>query len=101
MNAKWHILFCMIGLTSCPELYDLPAVKGTKGYLVGEEVIDPGSLKENTEQLRCIFDALPSDIPGNLHCITNPPESVMRYVRVSTVSSKTVFILTENSSFWK
>ncbi len=29
-------------------------------------------LKTNTEQLGTIFDAQPSELPGNIHCITNP-----------------------------
>jgi len=50
------------------------------------------NLKKNTEQLGSIFDAQPSETPGNLHCITNPSEPVAGYVSICTVASKIQFI---------
>jgi len=50
------------------------------------------SLRTNTEQLGSIFDAQPSQITGNIHCITNPSEQVIGYVSACTVSSKRVYI---------
>ncbi len=58
------------------------------------------NLKKNTEQLGSIFDAQPSQINGNIHCITNPSEPVIGYVSVCTVSSKRVFISNAKLPAW-
>jgi len=50
------------------------------------------NLKKNTEQLGSIFDALPSQINGNIHCVTNPSEPVIGYLSVGSTTSKRIFI---------
>jgi hypothetical protein len=50
------------------------------------------NLKKNTEQLGSIFDALPSEISGNVHNLSNPATPVIGYVSISTVSSKRIYI---------
>jgi len=58
------------------------------------------SLKKNTEQLGSIFDAQPTQLQGNIHCITNPSEPVVGYISVCTVSSKRVFIQSYQLPSW-
>jgi len=58
------------------------------------------NLRKNTEQLGSIFDAQPSQAPGNMHCITNPTEPVVGYVSVCTVTAKTTFIYNYNLPTW-
>src|ERR1700744_2861153 len=41
------------------------------------------NLKKNTEDLGTIFSTQPSEISGNIHCITNPSEPVVGYIRVT------------------
>ena len=46
------------------------------------------NLQANTEQLGSIFDAQPSTITGNIHCITSASDIVLGFVSVSTASTK-------------
>lgn len=50
------------------------------------------NLKKNTEQLGSIFDALPSQINGNIHCVNDPNEPVIGYISASTIASKRIFV---------
>jgi len=49
-------------------------------------------LKKNTEQLGGIFDAQPSELTGNIHCITKPTEPVIGYITAGTTTQKRIFI---------
>lgn len=49
-------------------------------------------MKKNTESLGSIFDAQPSEISGNLKCITDPSELVIGYVEFTTAQEKRLFI---------
>lgn len=49
-------------------------------------------VKKNTEQLGSIFDAQPSDISGNIHCVSNPAEPVIGYIGCSSETEKRIFI---------
>jgi hypothetical protein len=49
-------------------------------------------IKKNTEQLGSIFDAQPSETGGNIHCITDPNETVVGFIGTTTVTEKRIFI---------
>jgi hypothetical protein len=53
-------------------------------------------LKKNTEQLGSIFDAQPSELPGNVHCITTPSEPVIGYLGAGAVSQVRIYIDNRN-----
>jgi hypothetical protein len=53
-------------------------------------------LKTNTEQLGSIFDAQPSELPGNIHCVTTPSEPVIGYLSAGTASQLRIFIDNRN-----
>ncbi len=50
------------------------------------------NLKKNTEQLGSIFDALPSQLKGNIHSVSNPSEAVIGYISVGSITSQRIFI---------
>lgn len=50
------------------------------------------NLKKNTEQLGSLFDPLPSQLPGNIRCVTNPSEPVLGYLSGHTVAEMRLFI---------
>jgi hypothetical protein len=54
------------------------------------------NLKKNTEQLGSIFDAVPSTIQGNIHCIGNPQETVLGFISASTISRKRIIVKYNN-----
>jgi hypothetical protein len=67
-------------------------------FLLKEYALTPDAfaywqnLKKNTEQLGSVFDAQPTSLPSNIHCISNPSEPVIGYLSVSSVTSLRKFV---------
>ncbi|HVW96080.1 MAG TPA: DUF4249 domain-containing protein [Mucilaginibacter sp.] len=57
-------------------------------------------LKKDTEDLGGIFDAQPSEIPGNIHCTTDPSERVIGYISVGSTYKKRSFIYSYDLPVW-
>jgi hypothetical protein len=57
-------------------------------------------LKKNTEQLGSIFDAQPSELTGNLHCVTNPTELVIGYVTAGSSSETRIYVNNSSLPAW-
>jgi hypothetical protein len=57
-------------------------------------------MKKNTESLGSIFDAQPTEISGNIKCLTDPSELVIGFVDVSTIETKRIFISNESLNDW-
>ena len=49
-------------------------------------------MQKNTEGIGSIFAPLPSEIRGNIHCVTDPNEYVLGYITASTVEKQRIFI---------
>ena len=49
-------------------------------------------LKNNTQSLGTIFDPQPSELPGNIHSISNPSEVVIGYITAGLPSKRRIFI---------
>ena len=58
------------------------------------------ALKKNTEQLGSIFDAQPSQLPGNIHQVNNPDEPVIGYVSAGTTTQKRIYIDSRQLPAW-
>jgi hypothetical protein len=57
-------------------------------------------MKKNTEQLGTIFDPQPSQISGNLRCLTDSNETVIGYVEVTQEQVKRIFISNSQVPDW-
>jgi len=57
-------------------------------------------IKKNTEQVGSIFDAQPSELQGNIHCVSNPSEIVVGYVDISEEKERRVFISNAQVPGW-
>jgi len=57
-------------------------------------------MKKNTESLGSIFDAQPSELRGNIHCLSNPEELVVGYIQASNISEKRLFITNSELKNW-
>lgn len=49
-------------------------------------------MKKNTEEVGSIFAPQPSEVRGNISCITNKDEYVLGYVTASTIQEQRIFI---------
>ncbi len=49
-------------------------------------------LQKNTQQLGSLFDAQPTQLTGNVTCLTNTAEPVLGYVSASSVQESRIFI---------
>lgn len=56
-------------------------------------------MKKNTESLGSIFDPQPSELKGNIQCITNPDEGVVGYLTASNITEKRIFITAQEASW--
>jgi hypothetical protein len=50
------------------------------------------NLQKTTESLGGLFDPLPSEISGNIYCVTNPEEPVIGFFSGGSIEEKRVFI---------
>jgi len=74
--------------------------------LVQQYALTPGAynfysiLRKNTEQLGSIFDAQPSELRGNIHCVNNPNEPVIGYISVGAPSFQRMFVRVSQLPVW-
>jgi Domain of unknown function (DUF4249) len=57
-------------------------------------------MKKNTEQLGSIFDPQPSQLSGNIHCVSDPSELVVGFVHISNYVEKRIFIAKDDLPAW-
>lgn len=56
-------------------------------------------MKKNTESLGSIFDAQPSELKGNIKCLTDPGEGVIGYLTASSIAEKRIFITAQEAGW--
>jgi hypothetical protein len=62
-------------------------------YALSEEAYNYWrQLKMSTENLGSIFDPQPSQVIGNIHCVSNPSETVLGFFSIGTTTKKRIFI---------
>jgi hypothetical protein len=49
-------------------------------------------LKKNTEEIGTIFDAQPSEIPSNIHCISDHSKPVIGFITACNITSQRIFV---------
>lgn len=57
-------------------------------------------LQKNTQNLGSLFDPQPSQLAGNIHCLTNPKEAVIGYLSASSIQQSRLFIDNKQISNW-
>jgi Domain of unknown function (DUF4249) len=57
-------------------------------------------MKKNTEIVGSVFDAQPSQLNGNIHCVTDPAEKVIGYFNISPVREQRIFISNSEVPGW-
>jgi hypothetical protein len=57
-------------------------------------------IKKNTEQVGSLFDPQPSELKGNIYCITNPGEFVVGFVDISEEKEQRIFISNAQLPGW-
>ncbi|MDE3247097.1 MAG: DUF4249 domain-containing protein [Bacteroidota bacterium] len=50
------------------------------------------TIQKNSQKLGTLFDLQPSQLEGNIHCISNPAEPVVGYLSAGTVQEQRIFI---------
>ncbi|HVV07018.1 MAG TPA: DUF4249 domain-containing protein [Puia sp.] len=58
-------------------------------------------MQKNSETLGSIFDAQPSALKGNIHCLSNPNEQVIGFVSAGTLEQKRLFIYQSQIPDWR
>jgi hypothetical protein len=49
-------------------------------------------MKKNTEKIGSIFDPQPSELSGNIQCVSDPSETVVGFISCGLVREKRIFI---------
>jgi hypothetical protein len=72
-----------------------------KQYAMEKEAYDFFEImKRNTEEIGSFFGPLPSEINGNIQCLTNPEEQVIGYITASEEKKKRIFITIPGWNFY-
>jgi hypothetical protein len=57
-------------------------------------------IQKTSEQLGTLFDLQPTQLVGNLHCLTNPAEPVIGFMTACTLQQKRIFVYESSLTNW-
>lgn len=57
-------------------------------------------IQKTTQNVGTLFDLQPTQLIGNIHCLSNPTEPVIGYVNASSVQQQRVFIFESSLNDW-
>ncbi|MEP7143652.1 MAG: DUF4249 domain-containing protein [Ferruginibacter sp.] len=57
-------------------------------------------MKKNTEGVGSVFDAQPSELNTNFHCVSNPSQPVIGFFNICTIREKRIFIRNSELPNW-
>jgi hypothetical protein len=96
-----HIYFPIVTIPSADEKLSVLYSIKVKQYAISEAAYSYlQKLKKNTEDIGSIFAAQPSQLSGNIHCTTNPSETVIGFVEVSAEKQERIFISNKEVPGW-
>ena len=101
MLSSNHIYFPIMTIPAADEKLSVLYSIKVKQYAISEEGYSYlQKLKKNTEEIGSIFAAQPSELTGNIHCISNPAETAIGFVEVSQEKQKRLFISMQQVPQW-
>jgi len=59
------------------------------------------NIRKNSDNIGGIFSPQPSEIGGNIHCLTDPSERVLGYISAGLVTRKRIFAFAENIGIYE
>ncbi len=77
---------------SAQRVQELYSILVRQYALTKEAYLYLDNIRKNTEQIGTIFDPQPSELKGNIECVSNPGESVIGFISAGTVVQKRMFI---------
>jgi hypothetical protein len=58
------------------------------------------ALQKSTEQTGSLFDPQPTQLNGNIHCVTNAKEQVLGYISLTSLQQQRIFITNDQAPNW-
>jgi hypothetical protein len=83
------------------QLSSLYSIQVTQYALTDSAYNFLSQLQVNTESLGSIFDAQPTALMGNIHCLNNPAEQVIGFISAGTVQQQRIFIAENQLPYWE
>lgn len=91
-------------LTTIPKNSEKPLIKYSilvNQYALTREAYEYWQiLQKNTQNLGTLFDPQPSQLKGNIQCVTNPGEPVIGFVSICPIQQKRIFISNAELTNW-